>query len=101
MSAYRAMAPKAKKILEEDDADEDEQQDQDTEEDDQEQDDYKIAMRTSPVQGGPADTSHATIDCDVCKFIYTAYLLINIGCRKYPKWRCRPCHTASKFYEKS
>ena len=94
------MAPKPNNVLEDDDVDADDKSDAGTSLDKSEGEDDKIAMRTSPVQGGSGDASHATIECDICKFIFTAWLLINIGCRKYPKWRCRPCHTASKFYDK-
>ena len=27
--------------------------------------------------------------------------MINFGCKSYPKWRCRPCHTAARALERS
>eukprot|EP00971_Amphidinium_carterae_P351969 6492368-Amphidinium_carterae.1 len=48
----------------------------------------------------PAESGQ-TEGCYICGRQYTTSNLINVGDKKYPKWRCRPCHNSAKIIERA
>ena len=39
--------------------------------------------------------------CDLCLFTYPQGLVLNVGSKEYPRYRDRPCHAASRWYDKA
>lgn len=39
--------------------------------------------------------------CEFCAFSYNSARIVNGGSREYPKWRCKACHSASRWYDKT
>eukprot|EP00971_Amphidinium_carterae_P350021 6491348-Amphidinium_carterae.1 len=39
--------------------------------------------------------------CYICGRRFATCNLINVGDKKYPKWRCKPCHNSSKMIDRA
>ena len=40
-------------------------------------------------------------DCSICTRPYTYVKLVNVGCAKYPQYRCRPCHNSARVLDRA
>ena len=45
--------------------------------------------------------SQGLIGCDTCDFKFSSAFVINVGSKEYPKYRCRPCHASSRWYDRA
>ena len=50
---------------------------------------------------GRATADQRTWSCDICPRSFLAAQVINIGSRRYPKHRCKPCHNAARALERA
>ena len=57
--------------------------------------------------GGSSNASTAASDsgyvvlCEVCEYKHVSKAVMNAGTKEYPKWRCRPCHASSRWYDRA
>lgn len=40
-------------------------------------------------------------ECEICHFNYQSCDVVNAGTKEYPHWRCKQCHNASRWLDKT
>jgi hypothetical protein len=52
--------------------------------------------------GAPVDGDlEANWTCDICPRKFASWSILNVGCKRYAKYRCKPCHAAQRSLERS
>jgi hypothetical protein len=52
--------------------------------------------------GGQADgEEEPNWTCDICPRKFASWNILNVGCKRYAKYRCKPCHAAQRSLERS
>ena len=59
------------------------------------------ASGVAATPGGVSSKAAALEPCCYCARQYAVAELVNGGCKVYPKYRCKPCHNASKLLERA
>ena len=66
---------------------------------DAEEDQELLTVRGASTAKSTADQK--TWACDICPRSFVASQVVNTGSRRYPRYRCKPCHNAAKALDRA